>query len=283
MNPKINYTLVGGFVVLMLLSALFFVGWMTQDSRNANRLPYITYFNDSVSGLNERAPVKYRGVPIGFVNKISLVTDPEERVKLDLLLDADIPIRSNTFATLQYQGITGLLFVELQSTQLSGVRLESSPNQPAVIPSQGSRLLEIAENIDTAIRGFSELVESLHRVSEQLELLTDQQMQTQLIGTLAAIEQLSLRADKTLGGFNPGFYEQLAGQLPGYLDRLETSISNQLENLGAQLQHLSEDTQAGTRQLSPVLQRAEALLEQLRQESNSWLRGNRTQRPGPGE
>lgn len=283
MNPRINYTLVGGFVVLMLLSALAFVGWMTQDSRNSNRLPYITYFNDSVSGLNERAPVKYRGVPIGYVNKISLVTDPEERVRLDLLLDADIPIRSNTFATLQYQGITGLLFVELQSNNLSGTLLDSHPNQPAIIPGQSSRLVEIAENIDTAISGFSGLVESLHQVSEQLALLTDQQMQQQLQDTLAAIEQLSLTADKRLHGFNPKFYEQLAGQLPGYLDRLETSISSQLENLGAQLQHLSEDTQAGTRQLSPLLQQAETLLEQFRQESHSWLRGNRTQAPGPGE
>jgi phospholipid/cholesterol/gamma-HCH transport system substrate-binding protein len=283
MNPRINYTLVGGFVVLMLLSALAFVGWMTQDSRNTSRLPYITYFNDSVSGLNERAPVKYRGVPIGFVNKISLVTEPEERVRLDLWLDADIPIRSNTFATLQYQGITGLLFVELQSSNLSGVPLESSVAQPAIIPSQSSRLVEIAENIDTAISGFSELVESLHRVSDQLVLLTDREMQQQLQDTLAAIERLSLTADKRLRGFDPKFYEQLAGQLPGYLDRLETSISNQLENMGAQLQHLSEDTQAGTRQLSPVLQRAENLLEQLRQESHGWLRGNRTQAPGPGE
>ncbi|MBE0507764.1 MAG: MCE family protein [Marinospirillum sp.] len=283
MNPRINYALVGGFVVLMLLSGLFFIGWLSQDSRNANRLPYITYFNDSVSGLNERAPVKYRGVPVGIVQRISLVTEPEERVRLDLLLDADVPIRSNTFATLQYQGITGLLFVELQSQDQTGYRLVSNPDQPAIIPSQSSRLVEVTENIDTAISGFAELVKSLHRVSEQLALLTDEQMQGQLMGTLAAVEQLSLTADKRLRAFDPKFYEQLAGQLPGYLDRLETRVSNQLENLGAQLQYLSEDTQAGTRQLGPLLQQAETLLEQIRQESHSWLRGNRKQTPGPGE
>lgn len=283
MNPRINYTLVGGFVVLLLLSGLMLLGWMSQDSRNAKRVPYITYFNDSVSGLNEQAPVKYRGVPVGVVQNISLVTVPEERVRLDLLLNADTPIRSSTYATLQYQGITGLLFVELQSRDQSGYQLESSPGQPAVIPSQSSRLVEITENIDTAISGFSELVDSLNKVSDQLAQLTDQQMQQQLRDTLAGIEQLSRTAEQTLGGFDPGYYERLAGQLPGYLDRLETSISNQLENLGQQLQHLSEDTQAGTRQLSPLLQQAETLMEELRQESHSWLRGNRTQPSGPGE
>ena len=143
MNPRINYTLVGAFVVLLVLGGLFFISFMTRDSRNIDRLPYVTYFYDSVSGLNERAAVKYRGVPVGYVEKINLVNDPEERVRLILKLDKDLPIRSSTFATLQYQGITGLLFVELQSRSNLGELLTTSEKHPATIASQGSRLVEM--------------------------------------------------------------------------------------------------------------------------------------------
>lgn len=283
MNPRINYTLVGGFVVALVLGGLFFIGWMTKDSRNTDRLPYKTYFYDSVSGLNERAAVKYRGVPVGYVEKISLISDPEERVRLILRLDSDLPIRTNTFATLQYQGITGLLFVELQSSGNSGEKLISNEKHPATIASQGSRLVAMTENIDQAIQNFNQLTQSLNNLTEQLSVLTDQTMQQQLVGLLASLEQLSKTAEERLHAFDPEVYQQTARQLPIYLEQLQNNLTTELQQMGQQLQHLSEDTQTSTRLLSPLLLQAETLAEQLRLEGNTWLRGNRTQQAGPNE
>ncbi|SFX42231.1 MlaD family protein [Marinospirillum alkaliphilum] len=283
MNPRINYTLVGAFVLLLLAAGLMFISWMTQDSRNSNRLPYVTYFYDSVSGLNERAPVKYRGVPVGYVERISLVTEPEERVRLDLRLDADTPVRTDTYATLQYQGITGLLFVELQSLGNSGARLLSTESEPVIIPSQTSRLVELTENLDQAILEFNQLAQSVNQLSRQLNNLVDDDMKHQLINTLSAIEQLSNTAERRLQGIDPDYYRQLAGRFPEILERAETSLSRQLELLGEQLNSLSDDTRSSARQLTPLMRQTEQLLEQLRLESNSWLRGNRSQPPGPGE
>lgn len=283
MNPRINYTLVGGFVVALVLGGLFFIGWMTQDSRNTNRLPYLTYFYDSVSGLNERAAVKYCGVPVGYVEKISLVNDPYERVRLSLRLDKDLPISSNTFATLQYQGITGLLFVELQTTDNQGEKLETSEKDPAVINSQGSRLGAITENIDLALQNFNELTLSLNQLSDQLGLLTDQTMQQQVSSLLTSLEKLSSTAEKRLNSFDPDVYQELAKDLATYTEQLQKNISTELQQMGKQLQNLSEDTQTSTRLLSPLLLQAEALAEQLRLERNTWIRGNQTQPAGPGE
>lgn len=283
MNPRINYTLVGGFVVALVLSGLFFIGWMTKDSRNTDRLPYKTYFYDSVSGLNERAAVKYRGVPVGYVEKISLISDPKERVRLILRLDSDLPIRNSTYATLQYQGITGLLFVELQSITPHGELLTTSEKAPAEIDSQGSRLVEMTENIDQAIQNFNQLTQSLNNLTSQLSLLTDQTMQEQLIGLLASLQQLSNTAEQRIGAFDPEVYQQTARQLPIYLEQLQNNLTNELQQVGQQLQNLSEDTQTSTRLLSPLLLQAETLAEQLRLEGNTWLRGNRTQQAGPNE
>ena len=287
MNPRINYTLVGGFVVALVLGGLFFIGLMTKDSRNADRLAYVTYFYDSVSGLNERAAVKYRGVPVGYVEKISLVSDPEERVRLTLRLDEDLPIRSSTFATLQYQGITGLLFVELQSRSNLGELLVTSEKKPATIASQGSRLVEITENIDVAIQNFNQLTQSLNGLTSQLSSLTNDDMQLQISSLLSSLERLSSTAETRVNAFDPKAFQQLAtnlsSALSGSAEQLQKNLTIELQHMREQLQNLTEDTQASTRLLSPLLLQAENLAEQFRLESNTWIRGNRSQSAGPGE
>ncbi|SFB85871.1 phospholipid/cholesterol/gamma-HCH transport system substrate-binding protein [Marinospirillum celere] len=297
MNPRINYTLVGAFVVVLILAGLGIASWMTHESRSTDRLPYVTYFYDSVSGLNERAQVKYRGVPIGYVDKISLVNDPNERVELRLMLDANAPIRSDTFSTLQHQGVTGLLFVELQSSNSRGTRLVTSRDNPAEIPSRASRLVQFTDSLDELSDKLGSLLQSFNRVSDQLEMMTNPEMREQILGLMQASQQLATTAEQRLQEVNPKTYEKLATtleeltyeltlrarQLPDQLDSLEKGLSRQLETLQLQLQHLSEDTSTSARQLAPTLQQAERLLEQLRLESGSWLRGNQIQPRGPGE
>ncbi|GLR62888.1 MlaD family protein [Marinospirillum insulare] len=283
MNPKINYTLVGGFVVLLILAGLFFIGYMTQDSRNTDRVAYVTYFYDSVSGLNERAAVKYRGVPVGYVEKISLVNDPEERVKLSLRLDNDLPIRKSTFATLQFQGITGLLFIDLHTSDTQGERLETSEKQPATIASQSSRLGEITEKVDVALQNFNQLTKSLNQLTDQLSVLTNQRMQQQVSSLLTSLEQLSNTAEERISAFEPQVFNQLAHDFSDSTKELQASLTQELQLMSQQLQNLSEDTQTSARLLSPLLLQAENLAEQLRLESNTWIRSNQTQPAGPGE
>lgn len=287
MNPRINYTLVGGFVVALVLGGLLFIGLMTKDSRNTDRVPYYTYFYDSVSGLNERASVKYRGVPVGYVEQIKLVNDPEERVRLTLRLDSDLLISSSTFATLQYQGITGLLFVELQSTKDTADLLSTSEKAPATIASQGSRLIAITDNLDIAVKNFNELTLSLNNLSDQLALLTDKGMKQQISNLLTSLEQLSNTTEARISDFKPEVFQQLATNLSTDLStsakNLQLNLTSELQQMSKQLQHLSEDTQASTRLLSPLLFQAEALIEALRLERNTWIRGNKTQPVGPGE
>ena len=297
MNPRINYTLVGAFVVLLVLAALALAGWMSHERRSSERLPYITYFYDSVTGLNERAQVRYRGVPVGYVEAITLVSDPEERVKLRLLLDADAPLRTDTYATLQHQGVTGLLSVELQSSNSRGTRLLSSWEQPAEIPSRSSRLVQFTDSIDELTQQLTSLLNSVTQVSDQLASFTNTEMREQLFTLLHTSQTLAATAERRLQEVNPQVYQQLAltldalaaemtqqtQALPAHLKQLENSLEQQLSLFQQQLQRLGDDTSSSARQLTPLLQQTEQLLEQLHRESNSWLRSNQTQPKGPGE
>ncbi|WP_409525544.1 MlaD family protein [Nitrincola sp. MINF-07-Sa-05] len=301
MNPRINYTLVGAFVVLLLLMGLGMIAWMTQDKRQQERQLYLTYFTESVAGLNERASVRYLGVPVGIVERISLDTDVEGRVRLDLRIDPETPIRENSVASLQNQGITGLLFVEINGGDGQSPYLETSDEDPAVIGSKASRLLQITDALSDSLERFNDLAENLNELTRQISQLTDAEMKQQLSDMLAAVESLASTADQQVAQLDLKPYEEMAQALTDFTRQLQTqsedwplaieqmgqnladSLSQSMDKATRQIELFSRDGQATTRQLPAMLEELETLLEQFKRESNSLITGPATLPPGPGE
>ena len=82
MEAKVNYAIVGAFVLLLGTALVAGVLWLS--SGGAYRKAYDTYrayMQESVSGLSLDAPVRYRGVEIGRVRRIELASDDIERVQ----------------------------------------------------------------------------------------------------------------------------------------------------------------------------------------------------------
>jgi len=297
MNPRINYTLVGVFVVFLTLAGLGLLAWLSQDTRQLQRQPYVTYFSESVAGLNERATVRYLGVPVGIVERISLDQEVEGRVRLDLRIDPDTPIRESSVATLQNQGITGLLFVEISSGNADSPRLTTSADKPAVITSQASRLLQIADALGESLGQVNELIQNLNNLTFQISLLTDAEMRDKIGALLDSVVRLTTSFDAQLDSLDLQVYADLAHSLiqlsdemqqqlvriPDSVDGMGRQVQESLEQAGRQLALISRDSQATARQVSPVLSELETLLELLNRDTNVWLKGAGKRPPGPGE
>ncbi len=114
MDRDANYVAVGAFVLLVIAMGASFVFWYTgqQDKRSYQR--YEIYFKGTVSGLEAGSPVRYLGVEVGKVARIML--DPAQRKRVLVIADIDstAPIDGRTLASLSLQGVTGLLFIDLQ-------------------------------------------------------------------------------------------------------------------------------------------------------------------------
>jgi ABC-type transporter Mla subunit MlaD len=85
MNSTNRYTL-GLFVssgVVLLIVILFLIGLMDEFKP---KLKIVTFFKESVQGLEEGAAVKFRGVTIGKVTRLS-VTGKESLIKVDMEID----------------------------------------------------------------------------------------------------------------------------------------------------------------------------------------------------
>ena len=97
METKLNYALVGLFVIVLGGALLSAVLWLTVGGTEKKQYDrYLVYFTESVAGLNPKAPVKYRGVEVGRVATIEIDPGNPERVEIVLEIERGTPIRQDT-------------------------------------------------------------------------------------------------------------------------------------------------------------------------------------------
>ena len=88
METKVNFALVGAFVVTLSVAIVAGVLWISSGgAARKDYDTYLAYSSESVSGLNRQAPVKYKGVEVGAVREIEL--DPEDPQNIRLVLDIE--------------------------------------------------------------------------------------------------------------------------------------------------------------------------------------------------
>jgi phospholipid/cholesterol/gamma-HCH transport system substrate-binding protein len=165
METRANYVLVGSFVLALIAAAFGFVIWLARVDLEHQPQTYLVYFYGSVSGLQIGSEVQYRGVPVGRITDIGIDAENIERIRVQLELNEGTPVKSDTYATLGLQGITGVAYIQLKGGTQNGHDLvaEGKDDYP-VIPSRPSGLEQVLDRAP-------ELLERAIVISERLEQL----------------------------------------------------------------------------------------------------------------
>ena len=104
-----NYAVVGAFV--LALGAVLVAGilWIASGGAFQKKYDhYLAIMEESVSGLNLNAPVKYNGVEVGKVRSIALDPVKPQNVRLVFAIERGSPIKQNTLAVLKTKALTGI-------------------------------------------------------------------------------------------------------------------------------------------------------------------------------
>ncbi|MBL8834150.1 MAG: MCE family protein [Rhodospirillales bacterium] len=162
METRANHFLVGCFV-LALLAGVFAAGtWFARANLGDESTYYYTYFRGAVTGLSTGSTVRYRGVPVGTVSDIAIDDQNLELIQVTLALRPDTPVRTDTVAGLQPQGITGLSFIQLTGGTQGAEPLRPRPGRRrAVIPSVPSPLDKIMSDAPLVVARVAELAERI--------------------------------------------------------------------------------------------------------------------------
>ncbi|MGI8569655.1 MAG: MlaD family protein [Methylocella sp.] len=133
METRANYALIGVFTLAVVAAGFGFVLWFSGAEKPGGRKTYKIIFTGSVSGLSDGGVVLFNGVRVGAVTKIVLLPQDPSRVDALIDVDAEVPVRADTKARLEYTGFTGVASVALTGGALDAPPLPTSPQQPGVI------------------------------------------------------------------------------------------------------------------------------------------------------
>ena len=236
---------VGLFVSLAILILVTFVIWLTGRTGQEELTRYSLMFHKDVSGLTVGGPVKFMGMNIGSVIKMSLERDEGIKVRVDIDVLESTHVDSGTWASLALQGITGVAVVNLATEPGEHPPLETRPgNDYPVIP--------------VRIVGFSALMASAPEIMGKLNNLLSlaseilgEENQNAIAGTLENIENLtdSLAQERETiaaipGNLNKTISEMQATirQLQGMLSQMQPGINSMIENASQTAENLASLT-----------------------------------------
>jgi phospholipid/cholesterol/gamma-HCH transport system substrate-binding protein len=191
-----NYTAVGAFVILVVAMAGLFVYWYA-DSREAREYKrYEIYFQGSVSGLSVGGPVRYLGVDVGRIFRIRVDPRSSDRVQVITDIDSEAPISAQTLATLSLQGVTGMLFVDLQKSEN---RREVAPP----VPSERYPVINsVRSNFDELLATLPDIAGRARELMARVQDVFSPENTEAIASTLKSVEQASKRLPATLDQIN---------------------------------------------------------------------------------
>ena len=260
MESRVSFVAVGAFVIVLSTALVAGFLWLSSGKYyRKNYDTYQTYMAESVAGLNLNATVRYRGVDVGRVRAIRLAPDNVERVQLTLDIEHGTPVKVDTIATLETQGLTGIAYVELTAGHKDSPRLEARAGEPyPVIPSG----LSLIGSLETSI---PQLLASLNRASDNLGMLLDEENRKSLKASLADLERLSHTLASRSPTIDSGLKDaslamqnaaRFTAQLPDLVTRVERSteafdrMTRQLGAAGASASGTLDESRADLRQFT---------------------------------
>jgi phospholipid/cholesterol/gamma-HCH transport system substrate-binding protein len=266
---RINYVIVGLFVIAMIASLLGAVAVLT--GRTGDIAGYHTLF-DNVGGVKNGTQVLYEGYPVGQVDAIRPVREGSQtRFRVELSLTSDWQIPKDSIARLTAPGLLAAITINIQGG-VSGEMLEEGDLIPsiqggdvfAIFEDVASEVLDLSQNsikplldnVNRFVETFGaagepamvDIVENLRKVVADLAETTP--------AVLADIESFSSTMDTTAGRVDSMLSQARVDQIDGMLTDLETTAAN--------FAGLSGDLSDSRAQLTTAIKQVSALVTENR-------------------
>lgn len=314
MEPKVNYTVVGLFVVMLGIALVFVFFWLTAVKQGKVYRTYLVYVHEEVTGLTIDGPVRYNGVPVGFVSRIELDPNNPQLVRLMLKVEEGTPITTSTIATLRTQGISGIIYVGLKAQTEHAPLLRPRPGQKyPVIPAKPSLLMQLSEVVPRLSKTVSKIGDSINKLLSQQNRVAINETLQNLSKFTKTLSDNSKNLDASMISLKETLANtaQATKKLPEVITQMDTSfraIENTSESVKKTADAFSRvsltlDTTLKTGQsalngfstqvvpgLQQVMMRLDSVMANVNQITAQMtrnpailVRGKMPERPGPGE
>jgi phospholipid/cholesterol/gamma-HCH transport system substrate-binding protein len=246
-SERIKFT-VGLFVASGIAIALAAIIWLGLSGFLEKGEYYVTYFNESVQGLDIDSPVKYRGVSVGRVESIGVAPD-SKLIEVVMKIESGQRLERDIVAQMKSVGITGIMFVELDRKKEGEADRSPALNFPSehpIVASKPSEISELLQGIDDVLNQFKSL--DLEGISDRIKTAVDkisQSVDDANVKEIAADIEASLESLERILAYER--WDRImtsmegAGQsLSAMMDRAEGLVSEKEEEIKKAIENFSQ-------------------------------------------
>lgn len=312
MENKARYTLVGFFVLSFSIAMVLFILWLARyDSQKSSALQYRIYSTTSIAGLNEKSIVEYKGLDIGLVEKIQINPNNHEQIEIILSITHPQIIKTDSYALIQSQGITGNKTIEIDGGGKDSQNLLPNKEGFAIIPIQPSFLEKItndAGDITTQInlalqkinyllneenlQSIENILHNTDKSTKNFDVMVSKVntlLDTSLQSTLKNIDSLSKNLDTIVAkdvhnAVNN--FDQLTQNLNDLSKNINTLIKQDIKPMINEFHTTAHSTQGVDKVLTDLqrtLQKVDNTLDNFNQNGGNIIFQTRDIKYGPGE
>jgi phospholipid/cholesterol/gamma-HCH transport system substrate-binding protein len=220
-----------GTVTLLAIAAAFggLLGVQKHRTVQSRSQLRVVFEGGSASGLRKGGPVNFDGVPAGQI--VSIKLDNPRKIVALVMLDNSAPIRQDTVAGIEFQGLTGIAAISL---------IGGAPSAPPVpldidgIPvltadlSDAESIVDTLHNVDRMIvsnqaaikdtlRSFENYTADLRAKGEEIDAVADKADKA-----FASFDNAVTKIENVVPGFSDGKADELFEKVKGLRELADT-------------------------------------------------------------
>ncbi|MEM1378662.1 MAG: MlaD family protein [Pseudomonadota bacterium] len=298
METKANYVAVGAFSLIVIAAFFGSIYWLNSVDAGGESAELNIFIEGSVNGLTNGSPVKFNGIDVGAIRRIDFDPENPRQVIARALVRSDLPISTETSATLAFTGLTGIAHIELAggNTMVDNVfAMAEEAGEPAMIRAEPAAVDDLvataqdifgrADSVLTELELFvaeargplTQTLENTSRITEALAKNADQVDQFLVgIGSLGeTLDGVSATLNSTLEGVDgllsavsPEDVEAIVGDLRGFTGNLNAA-SDRFEALAQTAETTLTGLQATGESLGSTIERIDQITEAIEPDSVS--------------
>jgi phospholipid/cholesterol/gamma-HCH transport system substrate-binding protein len=285
-----------GIFLAAVCCVLFFLVAVPLGLRFSHKeKTYYAYFSgESMSGLEQGSVVKYHGVPIGKVSKISYDPKNLSRVMVVLKVQYDFPMKKDMFAQCWSMGITGLNFIDIM-----GGTNEAALLQPgSEIPTKVSMISSLTGKFDVIVSKVELLLNNLNNITQPDSLVAVKKILDNLVAVSAdarnffssagpdfkdiagtarsviiKIDSISTDIHSLSSTFSKSLNEPQLTRIITRVDSTALSLKNLSESLNLLIRQSREDVSVSMENLREALENANQLIKELSENPSLLIKG----------
>ncbi len=185
METRARYALVGGVALALLIGVALFVLWLGQLNYRTEYTEYDVVFEGPVRGVSQSSEVRFNGIQVGEITRLGLDPSDPGNVIARIRVDVLTPVKTDSTAQIEPQGITGVSFIQLTGGTADAPMLRDvDPNRPPIIYAKLGPLEGFVANVE-------DVMNAAEGALQRMEVLLNDENLATVQATLRNIEGIT--------------------------------------------------------------------------------------------